>query len=153
MIRASHASLPYPEIMKWSKAPIKDKAFYRLLKQVPQKVLLWQRFRGSMFPAVWWCVCLIMSYSLQPCCLQPTMLLCPWNLPGKNTGVGSPTLGNLPDLGIESVFPTSPALAGRFFTTEPPGKAWENPNFWLADAEGIMGHASVWCVLSKVISQ
>ena len=27
--------------------------------------------------------------------------------------------GDLPDQGIE---PTSPALAGRFFTTEPPGK-------------------------------
>ena len=56
---------------------------------------------------------------------------------------GIPTPGNLPDLGIESVSPTSPALAGRLFTTEPPGKAWENPNFWLADAEEIMGHASV----------
>ena len=31
-----------------------------------------------------------------------------------------PPPGNLPDPGIE---PTSPALAGGFFTTEPPGKA------------------------------
>ena len=31
-----------------------------------------------------------------------------------------PPLGSLPNLGIE---PSSPALAGRFFTTEPPGKA------------------------------
>ena len=30
-----------------------------------------------------------------------------------------PSLGDLPDLGIK---PTSPALAGVFFTTEPPGK-------------------------------
>jgi len=30
-----------------------------------------------------------------------------------------PPLGDLPDLGIK---PTSPALAGRFFTTEPSGK-------------------------------
>ena len=30
-----------------------------------------------------------------------------------------PTPGDLPDLGFE---PTSPALAGGFFTTEPPGK-------------------------------
>ena len=28
--------------------------------------------------------------------------------------------GDLPDLGIK---PVSPALAGKFFTTEPPGKA------------------------------
>ena len=30
--------------------------------------------------------------------------------------------GNLPDPGIELTTLTSPALAGRFFTTEPPGK-------------------------------
>ena len=29
--------------------------------------------------------------------------------------------GNLPDSGIELVSPASPALAGGFFTTEPPG--------------------------------
>ena len=31
--------------------------------------------------------------------------------------------GDLLDLGIEPSFPASPALAGGFFTTEPPGKA------------------------------
>ena len=30
--------------------------------------------------------------------------------------------GDLPDPGIKPSFPMSPALAGRFFTTEPPGK-------------------------------
>ena len=51
---------------------------------------------------------------------QPIRLLCPWNLPGKNTGVGCHSLlGDLPDPGIE---PTSPALVGKFFATEPPGK-------------------------------
>ena len=35
------------------------------------------------------------------------------------SGLPFPFPGNLPDPGIE---PTSPALAGRFFTTEPPGK-------------------------------
>ena len=30
--------------------------------------------------------------------------------------------GDLPDLGVEPMSPESPALAGRFFTTEPPGK-------------------------------
>ena len=29
-----------------------------------------------------------MSDSLQPHGLQPTRLLCPWNSPGKNTGMG-----------------------------------------------------------------
>ena len=34
------------------------------------------------------CVCSVMSNSLQPYGLRPARLLCPWNLPGKNTGVG-----------------------------------------------------------------
>ena len=44
-----------------------------------------------------------------------------WNFLGKNTGVGCHFLlqGNRPNPGIK---PASPALAGRFFTTEPPGK-------------------------------
>ena len=33
-----------------------------------------------------------------------------------------PTPGDLPDPGIEPESPASPALAGGFFTTEPPGK-------------------------------
>ena len=32
-----------------------------------------------------------------------------------------PTPGDLPNPGIKPAFPASPALAGRFITTEPPG--------------------------------
>ena len=35
------------------------------------------------------------------------------------SGLPFPSLGDLPDSGIK---PTSPILAGRFFTSEPPGK-------------------------------
>ena len=35
-------------------------------------------------------------------------------------GLPCPPPGDVPDTGIE---PTSPALASRFFTTEPPGKS------------------------------
>ena len=35
------------------------------------------------------------------------------------SGLAFPSPGDLPNLGME---PVSPALAGRFFTTEPPGK-------------------------------
>ena len=38
-------------------------------------------------------------------------------------GLPFPLPGDLPDPGIELVPPVSPALAGRFFTSEPP----ENP--------------------------
>ena len=38
-------------------------------------------------------------------------------------GLPFPLAGGLPDLGIE---PSSPALAGRFFVAEPPGKhSWQ----------------------------
>ena len=33
------------------------------------------------------CVCSVVSDSLWPHGLQPTRLFCPWNFPGKNTGV------------------------------------------------------------------
>ena len=59
---------------------------------------------------------------LQPHGLQPTMLLCPWDYPGKSTGVGCHFL-------LQGIFLTQglnrvPCLAGRFFTTEPPGKPY-----------------------------
>ena len=46
-------------------------------------------------------------------------LFCPWDFPGKNTGVGFHVLfyGIYPGIG-----PSSPVLAGGFFTIEPPGK-------------------------------
>ena len=37
-----------------------------------------------------------------------------------------PTPGDLPDLGIKSVSPASLALADGFFTTEPPGKPFND---------------------------
>ena len=33
------------------------------------------------------CACSVVSDSLQPCGLKPGRLLCPWDFPGKNTGV------------------------------------------------------------------
>ena len=41
---------------------------------------------------------------------------------------GLPVLspGDLPDPGIEPESPKSPALAGGFFTTEPPGKPYDD---------------------------
>ena len=50
------------------------------------------------------------------------MFLCPWNFPGKDTGLPFPPPGDLPDPGIKPASLVSPALAGRFFTTAAPGK-------------------------------
>ena len=65
-----------------------------------------------------------MSNSSWPYGLQPSRLLCPWNFPGKNTGVGCHFLlqGNLWNPGIEPKSLVSTALAGGFFITAPPGK-------------------------------
>ena len=44
-------------------------------------------------------------------------------IPGKyRSGLPFPPAGDLPDPGTEPASPVAPASAGRFFTTEPPGK-------------------------------
>ena len=63
----------------------------------------------------------VMSSSLWLYELKPSRFLCPWNFPDKNTGAGCHFLlqGIFPTLGSNPL-PASPALAGEFFTTEPP---------------------------------
>ena len=66
------------------------------------------------------CTCSAVSDSLPPHALQFTRLLCPQNIPGKNTGVGCHFLIqgiSPPDPGTRSA---SPVLAGRVFTTTSP---------------------------------
>ena len=46
-------------------------------------VICWYIFYGVCV-----CVCSVMSDSLQPYGLEPASLLCPWDLPGRSTGVG-----------------------------------------------------------------
>ena len=53
------------------------------------------QIQDTQFKICFWCKhesasvsCSIVSNSLWPCGLWPTRLLCPWNFPGKNTGVG-----------------------------------------------------------------
>ena len=51
------------------------------------------------------------------------------------SGLPFPPPGDLLDPGVEPTSPGSPALAGRFFTTEPPGKSlliiYLNGHLWL----------------------
>ena len=62
-----------------------------------------------------------MSDSLQFHGLQPARLLCPWDSPGRNTGVRCHPLlqGNLRNPGIK---PRSPTLQADSLASEPPGK-------------------------------
>ena len=63
---------------------------------------IWKRFPSSS------CCCgicvisrLVVSNSLRPYWLQPTRVLCPWDSPGKNTGMGCHSLlpGSFPTQG------------------------------------------------------
>ena len=65
----------------------------------------------------------VVSDSLGPHALQPARLLCSWDPPGKNTGVGCHfLLQGIFSTQIEPTSPESPALADEFFTTDSPGK-------------------------------
>ena len=75
-------------------------------------------------------LCLVIKLCLmllQPHGLQPTRLHCPWDFPGKNTGLSCHFL-------LQGIFPTQgsnlfPALAGGFFTSEPHTLKTEG-SFW-----------------------
>ena len=64
---------------------------------------------------------------LRPHGLQPTRLLCPWDSPGKNTGVGCHALlqGISQTWGLNSCLPASPPLQADALPTESPGKPEE----------------------------
>ena len=72
---------------------------------------------GYIFPLV------LVAQSLWPRGLYPFRPLCPWDSPGKSTGIGCHFL-------LQGIFPTqrlnlsllSPATVGRFFTTS---ATWE----------------------------
>ena len=98
-----------------------------------QGLLTCQSQLAGVCVGVWVCVCVcvcararacsVVYDSLRPCGLQPTTLLCPWDFPAENTGVGCHFLLQGISLipGMKPASLVSPALAGRFFTTEPPG--------------------------------
>ena len=67
------------------------------------------------------CACSVVSDSLQPQAIQPARLLCPWDSPGKNTGVGCHALlqKTFPTQGLDTRLLASPALAEGSFTTSP----------------------------------
>ena len=68
--------------------------------------------------------CSVVSNSLRPHGLQPTWLLCPWNSPGKNTGVGFHSLlqETFPTQGSNPGYPVDQSVSGRFLLSERPGK-------------------------------
>ena len=75
--------------------------------------------QSSLFVTPWTVACQTPLSIVQSHGPQPARLLCPWDSPGKNTGLGchAPLQGIfLPDSGIE------PALQADCLLSEPPGK-------------------------------
>ena len=74
--------------------------------------------------AVHWKVKVLFAQScptlVRPLAGEPARFLCPWNSPGRNTGVGRHSFlqGIFPDSGIK---PRSPALQTDSLPSEPPG--------------------------------
>ena len=76
--------------------------------------------KSPLWKQVALCVCSARSNSLWLHGLQPAKLLCPWDFPGKNTGVGCHFL-------LQGIFSTQGSNQrllhwSGFFTTEPHGK-------------------------------
>ena len=74
----------------------------------------------------------LQSNSVQPYEPEPARFLRPWDSPDKNTGVGCHALyfpGDLPNQGIKPGTLTSPALAGKLFTTRAIWEAQTNPYY------------------------
>ena len=59
----------------------------------------------------------VVSDSLGPCELRPSRLLCPWDTPGENTGVGLPALQRI--LPTQGSNPGLLHLQAGFLSSEP----------------------------------
>ena len=69
----------------------------------------------------------VVSDSLRPYGLQPATVLCPWDIPGKNTGVGCISSSRGTSWSRDGIcISCVSCIAGRFFTVEPLGKPLEN---------------------------
>ena len=90
--------------------------FHPKLELVPHKL---EMFKKSFSKDKTTCMHAQSFNLLGPYELQPARLPCLWDFSGKNTRGAISSPRDLPHPGIE---PSSPALAGRFLTTEPPGK-------------------------------
>ena len=80
----------------------------------------------------------MVSNSVQPYGLQPVRLLCPWDSPGQNTGVGCHALlqGIFLTQGSKLRLSCLPALAGRVFTIS---ATWE--------AHLLCGQSTNWIII------
>ena len=98
-----------------------------------------EHWSGLPFPSLNMCVCVLNRFSRVRLCTTPWTVDCqaPLSMGFSRqeywSGLSFPSPGGLPDPEIE---PMSPALAGRFFTAEPPGKPFIG--IWVSNSEIIL---------------
>ena len=93
---------------------------------------------------------LIVSYSSRPhgACQAPLSL--EFSRQEYWSGLPFPTPGDLPNPGIKPASLASPALAGGFFTTVPPGKPQENHLPRLITEQDLMGPSIISSALAPL---
>ena len=89
---------------------------YRNLHEIHVPVLEW----SILCSVTWSCPILCNPASLTIACQAP--LSVGFSRQERWSGLPFPSPGDLSDPGVEPASPTSPVLAGRFFTTMPAGK-------------------------------
>ena len=80
------------DVMAWMRSmkEIEEEDSSKVNRNNHRTLLLSLLPRACLVPVMWLHVLShsVVSDSLRPWGLQPTRLLCPWDSPGKNTGVG-----------------------------------------------------------------
>ena len=84
--------------------------------------------------------CSVVSDSFPSHGLQSGRLLCPWDFPGKNTGVDCHFL--FQGIFLIEIEPISPTMAGGIFTTVSPGKSTSFKYFiyMMTSTDGILSY-------------
>ena len=113
---------------QWKRAPGEDGGDRKGLGAASQ--ICNDRVKSSPSRTPGCCCCPVTSVasdSLRLHGLQPASLLCRWDSPSKNIGVGCHALppGDLPDPGIEPISPASLALQADTLPLSPLGKPWQ----------------------------
>ena len=94
------------------------------------------------------CMCVCVCTQLCPTLSSPWTVACqaplPMVFPRQEywSGLSFPTPGDLPDPGIDPTSLASPALADRFFTTEPP--RYGVPQLMCIPVHSPESHCSLW---------
>ena len=105
------------------------KAIFYLFSEQPNRYFT-QKFINKRIYVCVSQVTSVVSHSLWPYGLQTARLLCPWQFFRQEywSGLLCSPPGDLPDLGIKPTSLKSPALTGKFFTTNTTWKAQKESN-------------------------